>query len=226
MDHKLNHEKLQQTSNQLAEWINDEFGKSHLAKVSREVSLFASEAVARAEAIRRPIWYLRVAIWGTISLILAGAVHQIWTHQLHEIIKFMNDTSGAAAWLVAALAIFITLEVRLKRRRAIQAINELRGLVHIVDMHQLAKDEAIEEFYKDKDKKQIVEYLHACTAMLAILSKLGQLYVENFPDETAVRAVNDFELITTGLSNKIWLKILSMKKIEMLDPLTLPARAT
>ena len=38
-------------------------------------------------------------------------------------------------------AIFlVTLEVRLKRRRALAAIHELRAMAHIIDMHQLTKD--------------------------------------------------------------------------------------
>jgi hypothetical protein len=217
MEHRLDPEKLKKTSDGLAQWITSEFGNAHLAKVAIEVHAFTGEAVARAAAIRRPIWYLRVGIWSVIGLLLAGAVHQLWTHQLHEIVKFMDDTKGAAMWLWAALAVFITLEVRLKRQRAIKAINELRGLAHIVDMHQLAKDEAIDE-YRKEDREHMVEYLHACTALLALLSKLGQLYVENFPDETAVKAVNDFEIITTGLSNKIWMKILSMKRFDITLP--------
>ena len=88
---------------------------------------------------------------------------------------------------------------------------------HIVDMHQLAKDQAIENFREERQEK-IEEYLHACTALLALLSKIGQLYVENFPDHVATSAVNDFEMITTGLSNKIWMKILSMKKIDVAMP--------
>jgi hypothetical protein len=80
-------------------------------------------------------------------------------------------------------------------------------------MHQLAKDPPIEQFRQNNGQVKITEYLHACTALLALLSKVAQFYVENFPDPIATNAVNDFELITTGLSNKIWMKILSMKSL-------------
>jgi len=60
-------------------------------------------------------------------------------------------------------------------------------------------------------------YLHACIALLALLSKVGQLYVEHFPDSVATNAVNDFEMISTGLSNKIWMKILNLKRSDA-DP--------
>ena len=86
-------------------------------------------------------------------------------------------------------------------------------------MHQLAKDQAIQQFHEEGKQAKIEEYLHACTALLALLSKIGQLYVENFPDPTAVSAVNDFEMIATGLSNKIWFKLLSMKKYDVLLPI-------
>jgi hypothetical protein len=81
-------------------------------------------------------------------------------------------------------------------------------------MHQLAKDPAIEQFRQGGRQAKVTEYLHACTALLALLSKVAQCYVENFRDPVATNAVNDFELITTGLSNKIWMKILSMKGID------------
>ena len=43
--------------------------------------------------------------------------------------------------LVGAGVFFLmTLETRVKRRRALEAIRELRAIAHIVDMHQLTKD--------------------------------------------------------------------------------------
>ena len=87
-------------------------------------------------------------------------------------------------------------------------------------MHQLAKDQAIGEFREQTTPEKMESYLHACIALLALLSKIGQLYVEHFPDTVATQAVNEFEMIATGLSNKIWMKILSLQRLEG----TLPKR--
>ena len=40
----------------------------------------------------------------------------------------------------AALFFLVTIEDRLKRRRALTALHELRSIVHVIDMHQLTKD--------------------------------------------------------------------------------------
>ncbi len=174
--------------------------------------------MAKAEAIRRPIWPLRAGVWGLVLLAVIGAVHQVVTHQFHEILKFLDDTKGAAVYIAGFLAILIGLELRWKRRRALRAISELRALAHVVDMHQLAKDQAMSHFREETNAEKIAEYLHACTALLALLSKIGQLYVEQLPDTVATSAVNDFEMITTGLANKIWMKILSMKRFDLSLP--------
>jgi hypothetical protein len=214
----LDAHKLIRTSAELERWITKEFHEAHLAVVAREVHAFAQEAVAKAEKIRQPIWPLRLGIWTVLVLALAGAVHGVVTHEMADTLRFLDTTKGAAVYLSVFGAIFIGLEIRWKRHRALKAVAEIRALAHIVDMHQLAKDPPIEQFRENGQQVKILEYLHACTALLALLSKVAQFYVENFPDPVATNAVNDFELITTGLSNKIWMKILSMKNAEMSFP--------
>jgi hypothetical protein len=218
MELNLDPDKLIKTSATLADWIEKAFGRAHLAKVAREVNAYTRDAVARANRLSEPIWPLRIGIWLMILLAIAGAVHQVIVHQFNEILAFLDHTKGAAFYIVGFLAVFIGLEVRWKRRRAVKAVNELRALAHVVDMHQLAKDEAIEEFREGGKTEKFVEYLHACTALLALLSKIGQLYAEHLPDPVTTIAVNDFEMISTGLSNKIWMKILSMKRFDLEPP--------
>jgi hypothetical protein len=57
-------------------------------------------------------------------------------------------------------------------------------------------------------------YLHYCTELLAIISKIGQLYVQDFPDATAVTSVDHFESLATGLSSKIWQKLMVLDRIR------------
>lgn len=210
MERKLSPEKVTKTADQLTQWIGTEFATAHLCQVAYEVQTFTQEAVAKARSIRRPIWLLRIGVWLLLGMAAAGAGYHFLT-QPTQTLKFLDDTKGAAAYLAGAVILLISLEVRWKRRKALQAINDLRALAHIVDMHQVAKDQAIDRF-RDANTEKMVEYLHACSALLALLSKVGQLYVEHFPDPVATSAVNDFEIITTGMANKIWLKILSMSK--------------
>lgn len=50
-------------------------------------------------------------------------------------------------------------------------------------------------------------YLRYCTDLLAVVSKIGQLYVQDFSDSAALSAVDQFESLATGLSSKLWQKL-------------------
>jgi hypothetical protein len=51
-------------------------------------------------------------------------------------------------------------------------------------------------------------YLDYCSEMLSLVGKLAALYVQKFDDPVALAAVNEVEDLTTGLSRKIWQKIM------------------
>ena len=106
---------------------------------------------------------------------------------------------------------------RVKRRRALKAIHELRALAHIIDMHQLTKDpERVmspggETASSPKRKMKpfaLGRYLDYCSEMLSIVGKIAALYVQNFDDNVVLASVNEVEALTTGLSRKIWQKIM------------------
>src|SRR5262249_26225967 len=111
----------------------------------------------------------------------------------------------------------ITLETRLKRRRALAALHELRAIAHVVDIHQVAKDpDALlqPELAAAETPGQTIKtvadldrYLHFCNELLAIISKIAALYVQESPDAPTVSAVDQVESLCSGLSQKIWQKI-------------------
>ena len=109
-----------------------------------------------------------------------------------------------------------TLETRFKRRKAVRAIHELRALAHIIDMHQLSKDPD----QKPGEGRPVLRleemwvYLQFCSELLAVITKLGQLYVQDFPDGTTLAAVDQLENLGTGLSQKIWQKIMILERIQ------------
>jgi hypothetical protein len=207
----LDQAEIVKTSHRLAEWMSKEFPRAHLTQVALEVRLLTQEAVARAEVIRRPNVWLRAGIAAILATIVVALGWQVYARPLDELLHFIDITKGAGIYLLSALVFLVTLEIRLKRRKALQAVHELRAMAHIIDMHQMDKDPVFWDESPDRPPPRINQYLHACTALLALVSKLGQLYVENFPDAGAVRAVDDFEGMATGLSNKIWNKILSLE---------------
>ena len=132
-----------------------------------------------------------------------------------------------------AVAFLVTLETRLKRRRALDAINELRAIAHIIDMHQLTKDPEMvfpgQPWTSASPERKLTpfelnRYLDYCSEMLALVSKIAALYVQSFPDRDALAAVDEIETLTTGLSRKIWQKIMILDRYVRKDaPLSKPA---
>jgi hypothetical protein len=152
---------------------------------------------------------------------------------LERVMMFMRDTSGGVVYLGVVLVFFVTLENRFKRRKAVRAVHELRALAHIIDMHQLAKDperlvggpNGVPEAGKAMGAEGMGHYLNYCTELLALVSKIGQLYVQDFPDGTALSAVDQFENLATGLSQKIWQKLMILDRIRAGQTLGLPQGA-
>jgi hypothetical protein len=124
--------------------------------------------------------------------------------------------------LGAAVLFLATTEVRIKRGRALKAIHELRALAHVIDMHQLTKDpeqllanmtHTPSSPKRTLNAPELIRYLDYCSEMLSLIGKLAALYVQKFDDPVALAAVNDVEQLTTGLSRKIWQKIMILNSV-------------
>ena len=126
--------------------------------------------------------------------------------------------AGVNDIVFVAIAVFflLTLETRLKRRRALEAIHELRSIAHVIDMHQLTKDP---EWVLDRGREtgvlplrtmnrfELSRYPDYCSEALSLTGKVAALYLKGFDDPVALQAVNEVEALTTGLSRKIWQKL-------------------
>lgn len=227
MERTLRKEKLLETAERLSQRIAERFPKSGLSRISLEVDTIIKEAVVRAETIRRPNLWLRGGLVLLVLVAMAGIAGYIQSRTdrssaMNELMKFLDESKGVAAYLVGGAIFLVTLEVRFKRRRALQAIHELRALAHIIDMHQLTKDpdqlgskiRTLMVSGRPMNVDSMGRYLHYCTELLALISKVGQLYVQDFPDSTALAAVDQFENLATGLSSKIWQKLMILERIR------------
>ena len=65
---------------------------------------------------------------------------------------------------------------------------------------------------------ELSRYLDYCSEMLSLTGKVAALYIQDFDDEVALAAVNEVEDLTTGLSRKIWQKLM----ILLTQPATEP----
>jgi hypothetical protein len=136
---------------------------------------------------------------------------------LLDFIQVLEAGINDVVLIGVAVFFLATLEARLKRRRALDALHELRVIAHIIDMHQLTKDpervtteqdDTVSSPRRPLTPPQLGRYLDYCSEMLSLTGKVAALYVQRFPDSVAVATVNEIEDLTTGLSRKIWQKVM------------------
>ncbi len=224
-DH-LDPKHIVETVRVLRNRINERFPDAGLKNVCEELLKISEQASQRSIAIGRPMIGVRVLSGGIIGAILIGVVVMIKLVRIpnqpipaSEFIQVVDAGFNALVLVGATLLFLFTLEIRVKRSRALKAIHELRSLVHIIDMHQLTKDperilwrdashDTESSPKRTMNRFQLNRYLDYCSEMLALCGKVAALYVENFHDSQAVAAVNDLENLTTGQGRKIWQKIM------------------
>lgn len=226
----LRPEEIIKTQQRLRERIVRRFPDSGLSGVAAELQVVAEEAAVRAELIRRPNLTLRIVVavllLGAAALVVSMVLSLRVQADLREIMNLVQFTEaglGSLVFLGAAVLFLLTLELRLKRRRALAAIHELRAIAHVIDMHQVSKDPeglvrrgpVLSEAPAQSTKSlfELNRYLNYCNELLTITSKIAALYVQRFPDVSAVAAVDQIEALCSGLSQKIMQKILVLEEI-------------
>ena len=223
MYRSLDSTKLIGTIAILHERIQNRFPQSGLSKIGRELLEVARQAKVKCEHIERPNYLLRLGAASAILIILLG-LHitvqkvRIVDHlTFSEFIQVLEAGLNDVALIGAAIFFLITFENRIKRERVLKLLHELRVMAHVVDMHQLTKDpdkmlgNPHDHLYppkKQMTKFELNRYLDYCSEMLSLIGKIAALYVQTFNDPVIIAAVNEIEDLSTGLSRKIWQKIM------------------
>ncbi len=221
---QLDSDQIVTTADQLCRRVRERFPSAGLNNCSVQLLEITRQAKVRAAAIGAPMRWLRVLLWLAVASIVAIFVVTIRHVRLKQadleggqLIQILEAGFNATVLVGAVIVFLLTVEVRVKRRRALKAIHELRSLSHIIDMHQLTKDpERMLQKGADTESSpkrtmtqfELSRYLDYCTEMLSLCGKVAALYVQNFEDSEAVSAVNDLEDLTSGLTRKIWQKIM------------------
>ena len=224
MYRSLDSEKIVDTIETLCRRIDERFPESGLGRVCHELLTIARESQKRSAWIAKPHRALRVITWlvlivmaGGLAVVLASAAWPRGGFELVGLVQGLEAGLNITILLGAAALFLVTVEVQIKRKRALKAIHELRALAHVIDMHQLTKDpERLRAHVQDTASSpkrtlrppELIRYLDYCSEMLSLIGKLAALYVQKFDDPVALAAVNEVEDLTTGLSRKIWQKIM------------------
>lgn len=227
-DSALDPIKIIETVSVLQMRIAERFPDSGLCRVCAICLQISQQAHERAKFIDRPVYWLRATIWLFVAILTAGLI--VMAIKLPQrLINITEDWQTIEAitnemlLISAGLFFLLTLENRFKRRRALSALHELRALAHVIDMHQLTKDPErlvsnwISGQHSPKMQMTAFElgrYLDYCSEMLSLTGKIAAVYVQRFDDEVALEAVNEVEMLTSSLSERIWQKTMLLNSLE------------
>jgi hypothetical protein len=197
--------------------------------VAQELVRIARDNVGRLDELRRPHLGLRagvaILLAGLVGLLLLilPALRLSWQINAGpDLIQTLDALLESLFFIGGGIVFLVTLERRVKRRRALAAVHELRALAHIVDMHQLSKDpeQLLARGPRTESSPprtmtdfELQRYLDYCSELLALIAKIAALYAQGLEDEVVLSAVDDVEDLTSGLSRKIWQKIIVLDQL-------------
>ena len=228
----LEPQQIVRTVQQLRERINERFPASGLGKLADTLVQAATGTVPRLRWVAEPHWPLRIGVAALIVIILAmlgGLLYSVLGRSsassgisdLPSAVQLLESIMNDVFLVGACIFFLVTMEGRIKRHRALSALRELRALAHIVDMHQLTKDpdrlaqegaDTQSSPVRRMSRFELGRYLDYCSEMLSLISKIAALYIQNFHDPVVLAAVDEVETLTTGLSRKIWQKIMILER--------------
>jgi hypothetical protein len=225
----LRADQIVATAERLGRRIEERFPASGLRGVADALTAVARKAIERSERIRQPYYLMRCVVVVLIGCLLgllgafAQNVRGLADQELFQFEHFVQTLEaglGSVVFIGAAIVYLGTLERRWKRERLLAAMRELRALAHIVDMHQLTKDPESTHQQRPTASSpkrtlntfELSRYLDYCSELLSLTSKVGAIYVQEFPDPVAMEAADQLATLTNDLSRTIWQKIMILDR--------------
>lgn len=217
--------KVMSSLDHLALRIDERFKDSGLASVCRELHSIATQSSETLSYVSKPIWWLRLSVILLLVLVLfivAGLVSGSGLKMdnkldmnLSNIVQLFESLVNDLVFIFAAIWFLTRIENRIKRRRILSDLHELRIIAHVIDMHQLTKDtmnlnslRTRNSPKRDLKNEDLCRYLEYCIEMLSLNSKVAASYANEVDDELVLNSINEIEEMTSGLSNKISQKMM------------------
>ncbi len=223
----LRSEEIISTIEKLLLRISERFPGSGLSSVCEQLLEIANATDKTIQWISKPNYLMRLAVaifFIAVAFILVYSIIQFEPEMplisFAEFVQLSESALNEIVLIGAGVIFLVTFETRRKRKRVISVTNRLRCFAHIIDAHQLTKDPdhimKIHTVTQSSPRHALNEYelgryLDYCTEMLALVGKIGFLYVQDFSDPQANDAVNDLECLTAAMARNIWQKIMILR---------------
>lgn len=217
---RLDEGSILRTIEALRDRIRATFPDANLLHVCEQFLGVSKRVVSVEQYLRRPHWPLRLVGIAAVAVLTAFmimitvfAARAGGEMTFNSVVGTMESAINDLAFFGIAVFFLLRLETRVKRRRALEMLHELRSLTHIVDMHQLTKDPVmLTTTAEGMSPADLGRYLDFCSDMLSLIGKVSALMVQHFNDDVVLAAVNEIETLTTGLSRKMWQKITLLER--------------
>ena len=201
--------------------VQERFPTANLLNVCNELKELSNNAKANIQHLNKPYVYFRIIFSFLIILTIVLITYTIWhisSQDLPSNFQSFIATSEALMnelVMIGAAFYFIgKFENSLKQKKILYALQELRTIIHVIDLHQLTKDPAPilqnnSEHSPERalSKSELNSYLDYCSEMLSLTSKVAATYGFNCNDQIVLETINNIEVLSGTLSNKIWQKI-------------------
>ena len=185
----LKSQEIEKTLQRLQLRIADRFPASGLSRVCADLYALSKETDEVAQWIARPNLALRIGVFtflGVLALLLVVSISQLNVQvtalTFSDLVQISESALNEMVLLGAGILFLVTIETRIKRNRVVQAVNRLRTIAHIIDMHQLTKDPdvraAVTQATPHSPQREVTEYelgryLDYCAEMLSLVSKIA-----------------------------------------------------
>jgi len=217
----LEHDRLLAMLDAQVESVEKRFPGRGLVDVAKQVREAAAHAPALCDHILKPNLLIRVSVAILGAAIVVGLVVKMSTLDFGNadgwaVLEGLEAAINTAVYMGIAIFFLVSYETRRRRERALTALQELRALAHVLDMHQLNKDPErlvfLEQAKEDDEKTSmspflLERYLDYTADLLAMVGKLAAWYAQRITDPEVLLAVTELEQLTGSLSLKIWQKI-------------------
>ncbi|MBR9865876.1 MAG: hypothetical protein GYB18_02040 [Oceanospirillales bacterium] len=193
----------------------------------KDIAEVLSGHIAAIESVKskhKMLDQLRILLNG---IILFGASYAVWLvyTSSHEIVKpfsfpasvidvltGFDSLANVGIFLFLSLLIISRLIDNYKHSDCLKRLDHLHQLIHVLDMHQVAK-ETISLGFNDKDTEEIPiserytaskEYLDRLHELVVLAGKTAAIYPQICDEHVVIAKVQGVEELSLGISTKLW----------------------
>lgn len=220
--------RLRETTLWLEKRIRATFPGRSLGQLAYDLRDLVGDVEARCAAIAKPNWPLRllvgVAMTTLVALLAATFRGMHWSVQESSWAELLQGVEAGLNELVMVGLVILflsSLETRWKRGRALAGLSELRGVAHVIDLHQMTKDPQIAAARRAEgeevdllDPRDLAQYLSFCADLLSIVGKAAALYGQVLDDGVVLATVDEVESLSARAAGKIWQKLALVQAAE------------